>query len=81
MYPDDKKSGHMWVVTTDKRGRERIVEATAPSSRLVVGVYAVEYLFNDQYAFASEKGIKDFDLLPVPLGAPATAEEIAVGTK
>jgi len=75
--PGKKNSGHMWVVTVDKNGKERIVEATAPSTRPITGVYAVEGLFNDKYAFATDFGLKDFDLLPVLLGTPVPFEEMA----
>jgi hypothetical protein len=64
--PAQKNSGHMWVVTIDKEGKQRIVESTLPSNIPTHGVYEVEALFNDQYAFATDKGIKDFGLIGVP---------------
>lgn len=81
LNPSNKDSGHMWVVTVDKNGKERIVEATAPSTRHATGVYAVEALFNDKYAFASDKGLKEFELLTVPFGAPIAMEEITAAAK
>jgi hypothetical protein len=67
LNPAKKDSGHMWVVTIDKTGKQRIVESTASSKQPITGVYEVEALFNDQFAFASPKGVKDFDLITVPM--------------
>ncbi len=58
--------GHMWVVTNTNRSRPRIVEATAPSSQALRGKYTVGALFNDKYAFATERGLKEFGLIPAP---------------
>jgi len=67
LNPSQKNSGHMWVVTVDKTGKQRIVESTASSKQPITGVYEVEALFNDMYAFATPKGIKDFELITVPM--------------
>ena len=67
LNPAQKDSGHMWVVTIDKNNKQRIVESTASSKQPINGVYEVEALFNDKYAFASPKGIKDFEFITVPM--------------
>jgi hypothetical protein len=80
MDPKDKESGHMWVVVIEKNGNERVVEATAPSTKALTSKYEPLALFNDVYAFATEMGIKDFDLKPIPLGASIPSEPIPAAT-
>jgi hypothetical protein len=80
MDPKDKESGHMWVVVIEKNGNERVVEATAPSTKALTGKYEPLALFNDVYAFATEMGIKDFDLKPIPLGASIPSEPVPAST-
>ena len=57
--------GHMWIVLSDPSGQDRIVEATAPSSRPVKGNYRLYAIFNDKYAFSYPEGLREFCLLPV----------------
>jgi len=72
-----KEYGHMWVMIEDKNGVRRIVEATAPSSAALFGQYNVLTLFNDQYTFSSDRGLEEFDFIPVPLGVYLPAEAVA----
>lgn len=60
-----KDEGHMWVVTKNKDGKDRIIEATAPSTKKVTGIYKISALFNDEYTFATAFGLKTFGLLPL----------------
>ena len=59
-----KSEGHMWVVIEDA-GEDHIVEATAPSSAPVVGEYDLMAIFNDVYAFSYQKGLREFNLIPL----------------
>ncbi|GAI76816.1 unnamed protein product, partial [marine sediment metagenome] len=56
--------GHMWIVTANSNGEDRIIEATAPSSRPVKGKYNLYAIFNDQHCFSYPEGIRQFCLLP-----------------
>ncbi|MDD4986059.1 MAG: hypothetical protein PHQ43_09760 [Dehalococcoidales bacterium] len=60
-----KEEGHMWVEYRLPGGETQIIEATAPSWRETTGVYQVSALFNDEYAFATPFGLKEFGLLPL----------------
>ncbi len=56
-------TGHMWVIVVDPQGRDRIVEATAPSYKRTGGIYRLSAIFNDEYAWATARGLKEFGLL------------------
>lgn len=62
-----KGGGHMWVLTVAENGEDIIIEATAPPSKPIKGKYILKAMFNDKYCFATQDGIKDFDLLPAGL--------------
>lgn len=62
-----KTSGHMWVVTEGEDGDDRILEATAGPSKTLKGKYIIHGIFNDKYAFATDIGLKEFDLKPVEM--------------
>lgn len=72
-----KDGGHMWVMLEDDKGDRNIVESTTPSSTPIYGEYRVLALFNDQYAFSSDEGIKEFDFIPIKLGIKLPAESVA----
>jgi hypothetical protein len=74
---DGREGGHMWVMVEDKEGNSKIVEATAPAGKELYGKYEAYALFNDQYAFSSDFGLKEFDLIPVPLGVKIQPELVA----
>lgn len=57
--------GHMFLVMAGENGQDRIIEATAPSSRPVKGNYRIYALFNDRYTFAYSEGLREFCLKPV----------------
>ncbi|MBA7710143.1 hypothetical protein ES703_119075 [subsurface metagenome] len=57
--------GHMFLVTPGENGQDKIIEATAPSSRLVRGKYNLAAIFNDQYCFSYPWGLREFCLKPV----------------
>lgn len=59
---DGKPGGHAWVVTQGEDGKDIILESTAPPSKPLKGKYTLSAMFNDKYAFATEIGIKDFEL-------------------
>ena len=56
------RGGHMWVVTQGKNSEDRIIEATASSTKPVKGNYNLQAIFNDVYAFATPAGRKEFAL-------------------
>jgi len=59
-----KATGHMWVTVVDLRGRDRIIEATAPSYRRTEGIYRLSAFFNDEYTWSTPRGLKEFGLMP-----------------
>ena len=62
-----KPSGHMWVITEGGDGEDRILEATAGPGRPTKGKYVIHCMFNDEYAFATDIGLQEFDLKPVEM--------------
>jgi len=60
-------TGHMYVVTEGEDGKDRIVEATAGPGRKTKGKYVLHGMFNDKYAFATDIGLREFDLRTVKL--------------
>ncbi len=64
-------TGHMWVVTQDGSGDDRIIEATAGPERPSRGTYVLYGIFNDKYAFSTDAGLKEFDLKGVQVAAEA----------
>jgi hypothetical protein len=72
------ETGHMWVAANRNGGRDRLVEATAPSSQHPYGTYILSALFNDKYAFSTDFGLKEFVLLPVPLELKLEKASVAV---
>ncbi len=59
------EEGHMWVVTQNADGSDRIIESTVAPDKPVRGSYSVYALFNDKYVFATDRGLNVFDLKPV----------------
>ena len=57
--------GHMWCVTKGETEEDRVIEATASSSKSTRGKYKLYAIFNDKYAFSYPEGIKEFCLMPV----------------
>lgn len=55
-------SGHMWVVTEGEDGEDRVIEATAGPGKILRGKYVLHGMFNDMYAFATDIGLREFDL-------------------
>jgi hypothetical protein len=60
-----KPDGHAWVVTQTDDGEDLILESTAHPSKPLKGRYVLSAMFNDYYTFATDIGIKDFNLKPV----------------
>lgn len=60
-----KLGGHAWVVTEGKGLEDRIIEATAGPESGLSGKYVLHAIFNDTYAFATDIGLREFDLQPV----------------
>jgi len=54
--------GHAWVVCQDEAGEDMVLESTASPSKPLRGKYVLDAMFNDRYTFATDIGIKDFDL-------------------
>jgi len=59
---DGETTGHMWVVTEDDNGEDRVIESTAGPDHKLRGRYILQAMFNDQYCFATPEGLKEFDL-------------------
>lgn len=57
--------GHMFVIGANSNEEDRIIEATAPSSKPVRGKYKISAIFNDKYAFGYPEGIREFNLKPL----------------
>jgi hypothetical protein len=68
-----KAEGHMWVVTGDEIREDRVVESTASPDKPPKGKYTLEAIFNDTYCFATDVGLREFDLRPT--------EKVAVGLR
>lgn len=66
-----KTDGHMWVVTAGEGGEDRILESTAPPGKSTRGKYVLYGMFNDSYCFATDIGLREFDLKPVELADPS----------
>ena len=62
-------TGHMWVVEEGDGSEDRIIEATAGPDFTNKGRYTIHGIFNDQYAFATDIGLREFDLKPAELEA------------
>ena len=62
---DGKAVGHMWVDYRPAGGPTRVIESTAPSWKQLRGIYQASALFNDEYAFATDYGLKTFGLMPL----------------
>ena len=62
-----KASGHLWVITEGEGGDDRILEATAGPGRPTKGKYVIHCIFNDKYCFATDIGLREFDLKPVEM--------------
>jgi len=54
--------GHAWVIAQDEDGEDMVLESTAHPSKSLRGKYVMDAMFNDTYCFATDIGIKDFDL-------------------
>ncbi|KKK64944.1 hypothetical protein LCGC14_2979100 [marine sediment metagenome] len=59
-----EETGHMWVTIVNQNGRDRIVEATAPSYKRTGGTYRLSAIFNDEYTWSTARGLKEFGLMP-----------------
>ena len=57
--------GHMWCVTKGETEEDRVIEATASSSKSTRGKYKLYAIFNDKYCFSYPEGIREFCLMPV----------------
>lgn len=55
-------TGHMWVITEGEDGDDRIVESTAGPEKSPMGKYVLHGMFNDQYCFSTDIGLREFDL-------------------
>lgn len=60
-------TGHMWGVIGSKDGEDIILEATAAPSKPQKGKYIIHGIFNDRYTFATDIGLREFNLKPVEL--------------
>lgn len=57
--------GHMWVVMAGQNGEDLILESTAAPGKPLGGKYILQAIFNDQYAFATDVALEEFELIPV----------------
>jgi hypothetical protein len=68
---DGEESGHMYVVSAGENGDDRIIEATAGPDRRTRGKYILYGMFNDQHAFSTDIGLREFSLKKVEIEKPA----------
>jgi hypothetical protein len=59
---DGSQDGHAWVVVQAEDGTDMVLESTAHPRKTLRGKYILDAMFNDQYVFATDIGVKDFDL-------------------
>jgi len=59
---DGSQDGHAWVVVQAEDGTDLVLESTTHPRKLLRGKYILDAMFNDQYVFATDIGVKDFDL-------------------
>jgi len=59
---DGTQDGHAWVVVQADDGTDLVLESTAHHQSSLRGKYTLQAMFNDKYAFATDIGVKDFDL-------------------
>jgi hypothetical protein len=57
--------GHMWVEVARPGGGHDILESTASSLKAPYGLYETSVLFNDEFAFATKRGLSMFGMIPV----------------
>ncbi len=62
-----KTDGHMWVIVEREDGDDLVLESTASPDIRTAGRYIIHGIFNDQYCFAADKGLSEFDLRPAEL--------------
>lgn len=65
-----KIEGHMFVVTDDLQGEDIILESTMEPGVAQKGTYVIYGIFNDKYAYSTDLGVKEFDLLPIGTEVP-----------
>lgn len=65
-------TGHLWVVTGGEDGEDRVIEATAGPDRPTKGRYVLHGMFNDRYCFATDVGLREFDLRVQEVARAAT---------
>lgn len=63
-YKGGRGGGHMWVEIAEPDGTTRILESTASSTKELSGRYETSALFNDEYAFSTDYGLKLFGFIP-----------------
>lgn len=59
---DGRPDGHAWVIAQAEDGSDMVIESTASPFKSLRGKYTLSAMFNDTYCFATDIGIKDFDL-------------------
>lgn len=57
-----KPDGHAWVIVQNEDGGDMVLESTTHPQNTLRGRYTLSAMFNDTYCFATDIGIKDFDL-------------------
>jgi hypothetical protein len=59
-----ERGGHMWVRVNLPGEEPQILESTGAHNMSAYGTYEISILFNDEYAFATPRGLKEFGLIP-----------------
>ena len=70
-----EENGHMWVVSQNPDGTDRLVESTISSREKPYGTYRLAALFNDQYCLAEPAQLKEYGLIPVEFLLPNLATD------
>lgn len=65
-----KSGGHMWVIVEGQDGQDRIIEATAGTDKPTRGNYIIHGFFNDRFAFATDVGLREYNLRPLKPAEP-----------
>ena len=57
----------MWVIVERDDGDDLVLESTASPYMRTAGKYILHGIFNDQYCFSTDRGLKEFNLKAVKL--------------
>jgi len=56
------QDGHAWVIVQAEDGTDMVLESTADYRQPLQGKYTLQAMFNDKYTFATDIGVREFEL-------------------